>query len=169
MSLWRPAYVGIGSNLGHSAAHVRDAFDRLARVWSTKLFSRSSLYRTLPFGPVVQPDFTNAAAGLLTTLDPHQLLQALREIELAIGRTPPRERWGPRVIDLDLLVHSRAVIADESLSLPHPGLAERAFVLVPLAEIAPTLDVPGIGRVTELLSRVDASAVERLSERNVNS
>lgn len=159
---WRPAYVGLGSNLGDSAARVREAFDRLASLQSSRLVARSSLYRTPPFGPVVQPDFTNAVAGLLTTLEPHVLLDALREIERSMGRTTPRERWGPREIDLDLLVYSSISLADERLTVPHPGLIERAFVLVPLAEIAPALFVPGKARVAELLRRVDSSVIIRM-------
>lgn len=163
MRHWRPAYVGVGSNLGDSRALVETAMDRLAAVPSIRHLIRAPLYRTPPFGPVPQPDFVNSAAGFLTDLDPHALLAELRAIERALGREPARERWGPRIIDLDLLALGNERIADETLTLPHPGIAQRAFVLLPLAEIAPGLDVPGVGAVAELRRRVDARGIERLA------
>lgn len=148
---WVPAYVGIGSNLGDSAARVRAAFDALAALPDTRLIARSSLYRTRPFGPVEQGDFINAVAGLLTQLDAGALLAAIRGIEAAAGRLRA-ERWGPRTLDLDLLVFGDERIDTADLTVPHPGIAERGFVLAPLHEIAPTLAVPGMGRV-EVLRR----------------
>ena len=123
---------------------------------------RSSLYRSRPLGPVAQPDFVNAVAGLLTQLDPAALLAELKALETRLGRQRPVVRWGPRRIDLDLLVHGGARIDTPGLQLPHAGIAARAFVLVPLAEIAPDLEVPGVGRVRALLERVDSSDLERL-------
>jgi len=120
------------------------------------------MYRTRPFGEVVQPAFVNAAAGLLTQSTPEDLLGALRALERELGREAPRERWGPRLIDLDLLVVGRETRATETLSLPHPGIAERDFVLYPLADIAPDLDVPGLGRVASLRERVANRGIERL-------
>jgi 2-amino-4-hydroxy-6-hydroxymethyldihydropteridine diphosphokinase len=151
---WKPAYVGLGSNLAEPRKQVLRAFDELAKLPRTLLLARSALYGSRPFGPIAQPDFVNAAAGLLTQLSPHELLRALRELEISLGRAPPRERWGPRVIDLDLLVYGSERIADDTLTLPHPGIAERSFVLRPLADIAPALEVPGAGVVNELLARV---------------
>lgn len=162
MTHWRPAYVGVGSNLGDPGAQVRAAIDRLAALPTTRHLLRAPLYRTAPFGPVAQAEFTNSAAGFLTSLDAHALLEALRAIERELGREPARVRWGPRMIDLDLLVLGRERISDAQLTLPHPGIAERAFVLVPLAAIAPTLDVPGVGRVSSLLARLPAGGVEAL-------
>jgi 2-amino-4-hydroxy-6-hydroxymethyldihydropteridine diphosphokinase len=159
---WLPAYVGIGSNLDEPAQQVARAFDALAALPSTSLVLRSPLYRTMPFGAVAQPPFINAVAGLVTQLDAESLLGALRSIERALGRAPPRERWGPRVIDLDLLVLGRETCATEILNLPHPGIAERDFVLFPLADIAPDLDVPGLGRVAQLKERVPNRGVEKL-------
>jgi 2-amino-4-hydroxy-6-hydroxymethyldihydropteridine diphosphokinase len=129
----------------------------------TRLVLRSSLYRTRPFGPVEQPDFVNAVAGLLTRLEPGGLLAQLQALEAQLGRERPVVRWGPRRIDLDLLVHGGARIAEPGLEVPHPGIPERAFVLVPLAEIAPDLVVPGRGRVRDLLARVDSADLERLA------
>lgn len=158
MTAWIPAYVGIGSNLGDSRARVEAAFDALGALRDTRLEARSRLYRTRPFGPVQQDDFINAVAGVLTTLPPLELLAALRGIEAAAGRVRA-ERWGPRTLDLDLLVYGEQRIAEAELSVPHPGIAERGFVLAPLHDIAPTLDVPGVGRVEDLLRRLPDDGV----------
>lgn len=160
---WLPAYVGVGSNLGDSRARVRAAFDALAALPQTLLISHSRLYRTRPFGPVTQGDFINAVAGLLTRLDAQTLLEGLRGIEKAAGRERT-ERWGPRTLDLDLLVFADQRITTAELTVPHPGIAERGFVLGPLHDIAPDLDVPGLGRVAELRRQLtDDGIVEVLS------
>lgn len=153
MTHWIPAYIGIGSNLGDSLARVHAAFDALARMERTRLLARSQLYRTRPFGPVAQNDFINAVAGVLTQLSAAELLDAMRDIESAAGRVRT-ERWGPRTLDLDLLVYGDARIAEPDLNVPHPGIAERGFVLRPLHDVAPTLEVPGQGKVEELLRRL---------------
>ena len=160
---WTPAYVALGSNLDDPSAQVGRAFDALATLPDTRLVARSPSYRSPPLGPVSQPDFVNAAAGLLTRLAPRALLVALKSLEAALGRESPVVRWGPRRIDLDLLVHGAARVEEEGLSVPHPGLAERAFVLLPLADIAPDLEVPGIGRVRSLAARVDSQGLERIA------
>ena len=159
---WLPAYVGVGSNLSDPAAQVRRAFAALAKLPGSRLVASSPLYRTQPFGEVVQPAFVNAAAGLLTQRTPEELLADLRALERTLGREPPRERWGPRVIDLDLLVLGRESRATAELTLPHAGIAERDFVLYPLGDIAPDLDVPGLGRVAVLRERVANRGIERL-------
>ena len=156
-----PAYVALGSNLDDPRAQVERAFGALAGLRQTRLVLRSSLYSSTPLGPVAQPDFVNAVAGLLTEIEPDALLAALKDLEARLGRARPVVRWGPRRIDLDLLVHGAARSATDALQLPHPGIAERAFVLAPLAEIAPDLEVPGLGRVRELLSHVDTVTVGR--------
>jgi 2-amino-4-hydroxy-6-hydroxymethyldihydropteridine diphosphokinase len=158
MTPWIAAYVGIGSNLGDSPARVESAFVALGAISGTRLEARSRLYRTRPFGPVEQGDFINAAAGLLTTLAAMDLLRALREIETAQGRVRA-ERWGPRTLDLDLLVYGDLRINETELVVPHPGIAERGFVLAPLNDIAPSLDVPGVGRVEDLLRRLPDSGI----------
>lgn len=162
MMVYEPAYVGIGSNLQDPRAQVLAAFDALARLPQTRLVARSSLYATPPFGPVAQGDFVNAVAGLLTQLSAQQLLNELRAIETAQGRQPER-RWGPRIIDLDLLVYGAAQIDEPGLTVPHRGIAERNFVLYPLADIAPDLHVPGLGRVSELKSRVSSQNIAALA------
>jgi 2-amino-4-hydroxy-6-hydroxymethyldihydropteridine diphosphokinase len=158
MTHWIPAYIGVGSNLGDSLARVEAAFEALARVPQMRLIARSRLYRTRPFGPVAQDDFINAVAGVLTQRSAGELLQALRDIEAAAGRLRA-ERWGPRTLDLDLLVYGDRRIAEPDLLVPHPGIAERGFVLRPLNDVAPTLDVPGVGRVDELLRRLPDDGV----------
>lgn len=163
MTSWQPAYVGIGSNLGDSVALVRRAFESLAAVTRTRVVAQSRLFRTAPFGNTDQPHFVNAVAGLLTQLDPRALLGSLRAIEIELGREPVRVRWGPRTIDLDLLAQGRESRNGADLILPHPGIAARAFVLVPLADVAPDLDIPGAGRVSAMLGRVDTTVTEPLT------
>ena len=159
MELWHPAYIGVGSNLDDPPAQVLRAFAKLAELPRTKVILTSPIYRTRPFGPVEQPDYANAVAGLLTQLPPHELLSALQWIEAAQGRPKERQHWGPRIIDLDLLVYGRERLDDPDLTVPHPGIVERNFVLYPLADIAPDLDIPGLGRVTELKGRVTSEGL----------
>lgn len=154
MQIWHPAYVGIGSNLEDPKSQVLRAFEALRALPETRAIRLSPLYRSAPLGPVSQPDFVNAVAGLLTRLDSRALLGKLRALEAAFGRPAERERWGPRVLDLDLLVYGRERRQDPDLTLPHPGIVERNFVLYPLADIAPDLDVPGLARVAELKERL---------------
>ena len=154
-----PAYVGLGSNLRDPAAQVQAAFAELAQIPQTRLVCRSTLYGSSPMGPVAQADFCNAVVGLLTALEPAPLLAALRAIEERFGRERARERWGPRVIDLDLLMYAEQRSTDPLLTLPHPGIAERNFVLIPWSEFAPDLYVPGLGRVAELAARISADGL----------
>jgi 2-amino-4-hydroxy-6-hydroxymethyldihydropteridine diphosphokinase len=150
VTTWVPAYIGIGSNLGDSLARVRAACDSLAGLSGCRLIARSRLYRTRPFGPVEQGDFINAVIGMLTVLTAATLLAEIRGIEAAAGRLRA-ERWGPRILDLDLLVFGNQRITTPELTVPHPGIAERGFVLAPLTDVAPTLYVPGLGRAEALL------------------
>jgi 2-amino-4-hydroxy-6-hydroxymethyldihydropteridine diphosphokinase len=159
MTPWVPAYIGIGSNMDDPQQQVRGAFEALAALPDSLLVARSNLYRTRPFGPVPQGDFINAVAGLLTRLLPQRLLAEMRALESARGRRRA-ERWGPRTLDLDLLVFGDRTINTDALEVPHPGIAERGFVLAPLADIAPTLFVPGVGRVAELLQRLPDTGIE---------
>ncbi|HKT40796.1 MAG TPA: 2-amino-4-hydroxy-6-hydroxymethyldihydropteridine diphosphokinase [Rhodanobacteraceae bacterium] len=148
--------VALGSNLDDPRAQVERGFAALAALPRTALRVRSRLYRTPPWGMLDQPDFINAAARLETTLAPRELLDALRAIEVRAGRV--REaRNGPRTLDLDLLLYGDRVVDEPDLVVPHPRLHERAFVLLPLADVAPELEVPGHGRVAELLKRVDTA------------
>jgi 2-amino-4-hydroxy-6-hydroxymethyldihydropteridine diphosphokinase len=149
-SLWRPAYVAIGSNLNDPEQRVQEAFARLEALPSTRLIRRSRVYRTRPMGPQDQPSFVNAAAGLLTQMDARELLDHMLQIEAAMGRRR-QERWGPRVIDLDLIWMPGERIDEPGMTLPHPGVSTRNFVLYPLADIAPMLAIPGHGTVLDLL------------------
>lgn len=157
------ACVGLGSNLGDSRQQVLDAFAALDGLPQTHLLRRSRLYRTAPWGRVDQPSYINAAAALETNLEPTALLQALLGIERAAGRVRA-ERWGPRILDLDLLLYGDEVIHAEGLTVPHPHLAERAFVLLPLADVASQREVPGKGRVCDLLAAIDAGDCQPLDE-----
>jgi 2-amino-4-hydroxy-6-hydroxymethyldihydropteridine diphosphokinase len=160
---WIPAYVALGSNLDGPRQQVERAFEALDALPETRLVLRSSLYQSAPLGPVAQPDFVNAVAGLLTGLDPDAMLEHLQRSERRLGRTEPVVRWGPRRIDLDLLVQGDAMRSGELFTLPHPGIAARAFVLLPLAEIAPQLLVAGAGRVERLLRQLDGAGLVRLA------
>jgi len=159
--LWRPAYVALGSNLNQPRERVLEAFERLVGLRDSRLEVRSSLYRTRPLGPQDQPDYVNAAAGLLTQLSAQELLGELLDIERAMGRNR-QERWGPRIIDLDLLWMPGPPIDEPHLKLPHPGVSERNFVLYPLNDIAPTLAIPALGRVASLKSRVNSDGISVL-------
>jgi len=154
------AFVGLGSNLDDPHAQLGRAFIALDAISHTRLLRRSRLYRSEPWGLAAQPAFVNAVAELSTTLEPAALLEALLGIERAQGRLRGGERWGPRTLDLDLLVHGTRRLAEPGLVIPHPHLAERAFVLAPLAELDPDLVIPGHGRVAALLARIDRSGCE---------
>ena len=139
------AYVGLGANLGDRQAGMQQALRELAVLPTIKIVSVSSVYETAPVGVTDQPDFLNQVIAVRTTLSAPALLHALLHLENQMGRTRT-VRWGPRVIDLDLLLYGDAQIALPGLTVPHPRLRERAFVLVPLAEIAPALRLPGDGK-----------------------
>ena len=148
------AFVGIGANLGDARETVRHAMDDLDALPQTRVSARSSLYRSAPVD-AGGPDFINAVAELRTELDPHALLAELQRLEAGAGRERPY-RHAPRTLDLDLLRHGDAVLETAQLSLPHPRMGERAFVLLPLAEIAPE-------QVTSLqLAQVADQRIERL-------
>lgn len=164
MSLPAPAfataYVALGSNLGDRRAHLEAAFAALAALPGTNLLARSGLYETTPLGPAGQQDYLNAAAALGTRLEPEALLETLLSIEISRGRVR-RERWGPRTLDLDLLLHGDITRQTPRLTLPHPELLRRAFVLVPLAEIAPGLVTAG-RPISQHLACLDQSGIRRL-------
>ena len=159
---WYPAYVGLGSNLKDPARQLESAFDLLEKIPRSRLVRRSALYRSAPFGAIEQPDFVNAAAALLTQLDANEFLLQLQSIEKKRGRERSALRWGPRVLDLDLLVYSNQQIEEDNLSVPHPGIGERNFVLLPLGEIAPELVIPGLGRIANIPVSSDAPGISRI-------
>lgn len=154
----RDAYIGIGSNLGDRAAHIRHAHRRLGELPDTDLTAASAVHETAPVGPIAQGPYLNAVARLSTALEPATLLACLHAIELERQRDRAREqRWGPRTLDLDILLLGDLVHAEPGLTIPHPRLHERTFVLVPLAELAPELTLPGSGRtVQQLLASLTA-------------
>ena len=154
LPVWQPVYLGVGSNLYDPRAQVLKAMQMLRELppATTRLIAISQLYGSKPFGPVAQADFVNAAVGLLTRLTPLQFLEVTQGIERALGRPEQHEHWGPRIIDLDVLVFGREQRQEPALTLPHPGIVERNWVLYPLADIAPSLDIPKLGRVAALKS-----------------
>jgi 2-amino-4-hydroxy-6-hydroxymethyldihydropteridine diphosphokinase len=159
----RLAYIGIGSNLDDPERQVRAAIHALMHLPRSTFVRASRLYRTAPWGKADQPAFVNAAVAVSTEMAPRELLAALLAIERARGRERDGERWGPRVIDLDILVYGDARIDEPGLHVPHPRLVERAFVLLPLADLDPDLEVPGLGPVRDLLERVDATGCSALA------
>ena len=160
------AWIGVGSNLDGPAARVRAACDALAGLAASEAVAVSPLYASAPMGPPDQPDYVNAVVQLRTALSAHALLDALQALEQEAGRRRGGERWGPRVLDLDLIAYGAARIDDARLQVPHPGAAERPFVLRPLADIAPGLDLPGLGRVDRLLARVSTGDLRRLEPQD---
>ncbi len=169
MMVWQPAYLGIGGNLSDPRSQVLRAIERVGSIADVRLVLRSRLYGSRPLGDPRQPDFVNAVVGVLTRLEPPALLGELRAIERAFGRPDARQKWGPRVIDLDLLVYGRERRGEPELLLPHPGIVERNFVLYPLADIAPDLEVPGLGRVADLARRVPAEGIWTLEDEALSA
>ena len=158
-----PAYIGIGSNLNDPVRQVREAMEELEMIPDSLLIARSSLYGSTPMGPADQPDYVNAVVALDTVLSAEELLRALQAIEQELGRVRDGEQWGPRVVDLDLLLYGRETIRTADLTVPHPGLHERDFVIIPLAEIAGNLNVPGHGPLGVLLARCESHSVRKLA------
>ena len=154
------AFVGLGANLGDPERAIADAVAQIDRIPDTRVVAVSSLYRTAPVD-AEGPDFVNAVAEVRTRQDPHALLEALHGIEQVHGRLRPH-RNAPRVLDLDLLAWDDAALSDDRLTLPHPRMHLRAFVLVPLAEIAPDLRLPGLPPLATLLQSCAGQRIERL-------
>ncbi len=158
------ACIGLGGNVGDVQTTLDAALAALAALPATRVLRASGYYVTPAWGGIEQPDFVNAAAVLDTTLAPLDLLDGLLAIERRAGRDRRREvRWGPRTLDLDLLLYGDVVFDSPRLSLPHPRLHERAFALLPLAEVASEAAIPGVGRVRDALLRVDASGLRPLA------
>lgn len=159
------AYIALGANLGDPVAQVETACAELACLPDTRLARLSSLYLSKPMGYADQPDFVNAVAGVRTRLAPRDLMQALLEIEARHGRDRTFKN-APRTLDLDLLLYDGLVMHVPGLTLPHPRMADRPFVLLPLAEIAPDAVIPGHGRVDDCLARLTTDGIERLQAPN---
>ena len=155
------AFVGLGANLENPLQQIRQAIAELDAIEHTRVLVASSLYRSAPVGYADQPDFINAVAKLQTGLSPRELLDALHVVENRHGRRRS-VRNAPRTLDLDLLLYGMLLVREEGLILPHPRMHERAFVLLPLSEIAPDVSLPGLAPVSQLLAQVDRRGVERL-------
>ena len=162
-TVWVPAYIAIGSNLEQPLQQVQQAFTYLSKLPATAAHHTSSLYRSAPMGPADQPPYINAVAGFLTQLDAHQLLDALQQIERTMGKQSSAMRWGPRVIDLDLLMYGDQCSDTEQLQLPHPGLLVRNFVMQPLADIAPELRMPDGMTAANCAKQLGSVGLERIA------
>ena len=160
---WVPAYIAVGSNLEQPEWQVKQAFKQLSTVPSTAAHINSSLYRSAPMGPVDQPPYINAVVGLITQLTAEQLLQEIQAIERRMGKQISPLRWGPRVIDLDLLLCGDQRSDSEQMQLPHPGLLVRNFVMQPLAEIAPQLQLPNKLTAAICADQLGMAGMERLA------
>jgi 2-amino-4-hydroxy-6-hydroxymethyldihydropteridine diphosphokinase len=159
------ALIALGGNIGDVRSTIRDALARLCDGAETRLIARSPSYITPPWGVENQPAFINACASIDTRLAPNDLLARVQEIERSFGRNRANERrWGPRTLDIDLIAYDDLTMETSELTLPHPRLFERAFVLVPLADIAPDRVIAGVN-VRDALSTVDATGIERLPPR----
>lgn len=157
------AYIGLGSNLDDPAEQIRSARLACSECPGVRELAFSSLYGSPPMGPRDQPDYVNAVMAVKTELSAIALLRALQNIELRHGRVRSKERWTARTLDLDLLIYGEEQIQENDLTVPHPGLAERAFVLYPLIEIAPNLIVPGLGLLSDLVGHCPRDGLTRIS------
>ncbi|MCC5794458.1 MAG: 2-amino-4-hydroxy-6-hydroxymethyldihydropteridine diphosphokinase [Chromatiales bacterium] len=157
-----PAWIGLGSNLDDPPRQLRQALAALAELPDSRLLLQSGFYRSPPMDGTDQPDYVNAVAGLLTRMSADNLLAALLETEVRQGRVRGSRRWIARTLDLDLLTYGGAVIEAPALKVPHPGIASRNFVLLPLLATAPDLSIPGLGTVRRLAGAVSATGLARL-------
>lgn len=156
-------YIGLGSNLAEPLEQLRGALTALAALPQTQLLARSSFYASDPLGPADQPRYVNAVAALDSALEPLVLLDALQAIELSQGRERKAERWGPRTLDLDILLFGERLLNQARLTVPHYHMHARAFVLYPLAELAPALRLPDGRALSELLAACPFAGLERLA------
>ena len=156
-------YIGLGSNLDDPLKHVSQAIAELQHLPKSRLLASSRLYRSKPMGPANQPDYINAVVKLATELSPHALLDELQTIEQQHQRLRTGQRWGPRTLDLDLLIYGNQLLNDERLVVPHAGLVERNFVLYPLSDVADgQLEIPGQGVLHEIIKNVSDKGLELL-------
>nr|WP_321275191.1 2-amino-4-hydroxy-6-hydroxymethyldihydropteridine diphosphokinase [uncultured Vibrio sp.] len=153
------AYIAVGSNLADPVSQAKQAIEALKTLPESKFVKSSQLYSSTPMGPQNQPDYINAVVAIETNLTPLQLLDRTQAIEQEQGRVRKDERWGPRTLDLDIVLYGNEVINSERLTIPHYGMKEREFVLYPLAEIAPSLQLPDGTEVSSLLNQVDRNGL----------
>ncbi|MCE5322886.1 2-amino-4-hydroxy-6-hydroxymethyldihydropteridine diphosphokinase [bacterium] len=157
----KTAYLGIGTNLGDKVANVHKAIEMVDAHEGCTVSAVSSIYITKPVGVKDQPDFANAVIAVKTALDPYELLELCNKIEREMGRKRTI-RWGPRVIDMDILLYEDVNISEKQLTIPHPMMMERAFVLIPLAEIAPDLELPGGITAKEAAEQIDRAGIKQI-------
>lgn len=163
LTMWTPIFIGLGSNLDIPIDQVKTGLLALENLTECRMLRHSSLYRTPPLGPPGQPDYINAVALLETLLAPLAVLDQLHNIEHQQGRARSAMRWGPRTLDLDLLLYGQRRLSHPRLSLPHPHMHQRGFVLVPMSEIVDRdLYIPGVGPFATLLEWCDTTGIERL-------
>lgn len=156
-------FIGLGSNLEKPLAQIKTAVKDMRQLSNTALVACSSLYKSPPMGPQDQPDYINAVIELDTSLSPHQLLDELQKIEQLHGRVRKRH-WGERTLDLDVLIYGDTILNDERLTVPHPGIAERSFVIYPLAELDLQLLVPGLDTVEELAKKCPRDGLQQVEK-----
>ncbi len=159
-------YSGVGSNLGDSQGKAQRAFDAIGQIEDTRVLKTSSLYSSKPMGPQDQPDYINAVCLIETSLKPHGLLKQLQRIELEEGRERKGERWGPRTLDLDILLYGSETIDTADLIIPHYGMAEREFVMVPLFEIAPNMVMHDGKPISAWVANCSLDGLRRLRSSN---
>ena len=157
-------FIALGANLGAPLTQIHQAVVALQQLHRTRFIACSPLYGSRPMGPSDQPDYVNGVAWLDTELTPHQLLDATQQIELDLGRVRKAERWGPRTLDLDLLLFGDRQLDDARLTIPHYGMKERAFVLVPVFDLAPDLRLPCGSWLRDLVASCDRSGLRPLAE-----
>ena len=162
------AWLGLGSNLQQPAEQLKGALKRLAATNGVVILQTSSFYLTPPWGDQKQDDFINAVVQVETSLEPISLLSELQSIEQVMGRKRSGRPWGPRLIDIDLLLYEDQKIQLDELEVPHPRMHERAFVLVPLAELDPGLEITGHGSVENCLQQIDCSSIRRQPDENLD-
>lgn len=155
-------YIGIGSNLDNPVAQVLEAVEELEMIPDTILAERSTLYSAKPMGPADQPDYVNAVVAMDTLLSADEIHKALIKIEDLQGRVREGEKWGPRIIDLDLLLYGNSTIDTATLTVPHPGMHERDFVIIPLEEVAGNLKIPGRGNLYSLINKCKSHSLKKL-------
>lgn len=161
------AWLGLGSNLQNPSCQLKTALEKLKSLDNTRIMKCSSFYRTPPWGDEQQDDFVNAVVEIETDLEPVSLLRELQSVENSMGRLRTGRRWGPRLIDLDLLMYGELQLHIAELEIPHPRMHERAFVLVPLCELDEMVHIPGKGRASELLESLESVNIHLLDEQAV--
>jgi len=160
------AYIGLGSNLSEPQVQVTSALQELNTIPDTHLLKASSLYTSKPMGPSGQPDYVNAVAKISTNLPPERLLTELQSIEQAHRRQRNGQRWGPRTLDLDIILFGDVQMESKTLQIPHYGVAEREFVLIPLQELQADLIIPGKGEVEELIAQLPPYELSKIETNN---